>query len=132
MKALRILTSLVALLAMTLAPPLAHAQQPLSIEAEAAAFRQLAAQIPAGSRIKLQTRDGRRVTATLMSVTEQGIVVKRESRVPEPAVSVEYAQLARLHLEGKSGFSMGKAIGVGLAAGVGAILTMFAIAVSLD
>jgi hypothetical protein len=113
-------------------PLVARAQQTLSSNAELEAYKQLAAGMPLGSRVKVQTRDGKRMTATLMSVTDAAIVVKRESRVPEPAVSIAFADLTRLHLEEKSGFSMGKALGIGLAAGVGAILTLFAIAVSID
>jgi hypothetical protein len=124
--------SLVMLAALVLTPPLARAQQTLTADAEITAFRQLAEKIPLGSRIKLQTREGRRLTATLMAVSADGIVVKRESRLPEPAVSVGYSDLTRLHLDEKSGFSLGKAVGIGLAAGVGAILTLFAIAVSID
>lgn len=67
-----------------------------------------------------------------MAVTDTGVVVKRESRVPEPAMDIPYAQLTRLSRDEKSGFSMAKVLGIGLAAGVGAILTMFAIAVSSD
>jgi hypothetical protein len=117
--------------ALVLAPLRAHSQ-PLTVDAEAAAFRQLAAGIPLGSRIKVQARDGRRLTATLMAVTDEAIVVKRESRIPEPAIAIGYAELARLQRDQKSGFTVAKAIGVGLAAGVGAILTMFAIAVSVS
>ena len=119
-------------LALLLAPSLARAQQPLSVEAEANAFRQLAAGIPLGARVKVQARDGRRLTATLMAVTDEAIVVKRESRIPEPAVSIAFADLTRLQLDKPSGFSMGKAVGIGLAAGVGAILTLFAIAMTID
>lgn len=116
-----------------LAPALpAGAGQPLPAEAEAAAFRQLASGIPLGSRIKVQARQGPRLTATLMAVTDDAIVVKRESRVPEPALSIRFAELARLNLDEKSKFSIGKALGVGLAAGAGAILTLFAIAMSID
>jgi hypothetical protein len=113
-------------------PAVARAQQPLAAEVEAAAFKQLAAGIPPGSRIKLQTRGGRRLTANLMAAGDDAIIVKRESRVPEAALTVLYAELTRLQLEERSGFSMGKALGIGLAAGVGAILTLFAIAVSID
>lgn len=119
------------LIAVLLTTGLAHAQQPLSAQDEAAAFKELAANIPPGSRVTVESRDGRRLTATLMAVGEDGIVVKRESRVPEAAVSIPFAQLTRLRRDTKSGFSIGKAIGIGLAAGVGAILTMFAIAVSI-
>ena len=129
---MQVLTSLVLAAALLVTPALARAQQTLAPAAEAAAFKQLAANIPLGSRIKVQARDGRRLTATLMAVNDDAIVVKRESRIPEPAVSISYDDLARLQLEKKSGFSMGKAIGIGLAAGVGAILTLFAIAVSID
>jgi hypothetical protein len=128
---MKTLTSLVLVLVLLLSPTLARAQQALPADAEAAAFKQLAASIPLGSRVKVQSRDGRRLTATLMAVDDNAIVVKRESRIPEPAVSIPFAELTRLKLEEKSGFSMGKAIGIGLAAGVGAILTLFAIAVSI-
>ena len=47
--------------------------------------KHMAAGIPLGTRINVQTTAGRRMTATLMSVTEDAIVVKRDSRVPEPA-----------------------------------------------
>jgi hypothetical protein len=119
------------LIAVLLTTGLAHAQQPLSAQEEAVAFKELAANIPLGSRVTVESRDGRRLRATLMAVSEDGIVVKRESRIPEAAVSIPFAQLTRLQRETKSGFSVGKAIGIGLAAGVGAILTMFAIAVSI-
>jgi hypothetical protein len=125
-------TSLVLTALLIALPAFARAQQALPPDAEAAAFKQLAAGMPLGSRVKLQARDGRRFTATLMAVNDDAIIVKRESRVPEPAVTVPYARLTRLQLEQRNGFSVGKALGVGLAAGVGAILTLFAIAVSID
>jgi hypothetical protein len=126
------LTSLIVVVALAMTPVLAQAQPALSAEAEAAAFKTLAEGIPLGSRVKLQTRDGKRMTATLMAVSDEAVIVKREARIPEPAVTVPFAQLTRLQLDQKSGFSLGKAVGVGLAAGVGAILTLFAIAVSIS
>ena len=125
-------TSILVIIALLLAPSLAHAQEALPPADEAAAFQQLAAGIPLGSRVKLQTRRGPRMTATLMAIEKEAIVVKRESRIPEPAVRIAFAELTRLQREQKSGFSLGKALGIGLAAGVGAILTLFAIAVSID
>ena len=127
---MRIITSLV-VAALVLATPLAHAQGTLGRDAETAAFRQLAAGIPTGARIKVRTTDGRRLTATLMAVENQQIVVKRLSRVPEPAVAIAFADLAELRREERSGFSVGKALAIGLSAGAGAILTLFAIAVSI-
>jgi hypothetical protein len=132
MQGLKGCTTVAVVLSILFTPGLTRAQQTLSADAEIAAYKQLAAGIPLGSRVRVQTREGRRMTATLLSITDEAIVIKRESRVPEPAVSVPFTALTRFHLQEKSGFSMGKALGIGLAAGVGAILTLFAIAVSID
>jgi hypothetical protein len=128
---MRISTALViiAVLAVRLA---AAAQPRLSPEAEVAAFKEMAAGIPLGTRVVVRTKEGRRLRATLMAVEDERIVIKRDSRVPEPAVEVAFADLARLERESKGGFSFVKALGIGLAAGAGAILTLFAIAVALD
>jgi hypothetical protein len=118
---------------MAFAPTIAAAsQREASAAEEMKAAQVMAAAIPLGSRVKVQSRSGRRLTATLMAVTDEAIVVKREARVPEPAVTIRYDELARLERSERGGFSVVKAIGIGLAAGAGAILTMFAIAVSID
>ena len=129
---MQILVSLLVILALVLTPSSVLGQQALSAEAEAAAFRQLAAAIPPGTRVKVRMKDGRRMTATLMEADEHRIVVKRDARVPEPAVGIAFTELSRLERDQKGGFSVGKALGIGLAAGAGAILTMFAIAMTID
>jgi hypothetical protein len=129
---MRDITIVIVIAAIVLAPPVVSAQDALTRDAEMAAFQQLASGIPPGSRVKVRTTDGRRLTATFMAADDRHIVVKRHSRVPEPAIAIEFADLAELRREERSGFSIGKAIGIGLAAGVGAILTLFAIAVSID
>jgi hypothetical protein len=108
------------------------AQKEIAPAMEAAAFKQMAAAIPLGSRVKVQTKTGRRMTATLMSVSDEAVIVKRAARMPEPAVTIPFAELARLQIDQGNGMSIGKAIGIGLASGAGAILTLFAIALSLD
>jgi hypothetical protein len=129
---MRTITALLVSVALAASAPVALAQEALSRGAEAEAFKQLAAGIPLGSRVKVRTTDGRRLTATLMAVDDDQVVVKRLSRVPEPAIAIGYDGLAELRREERAGFSVAKAIGIGLAAGVGAILTLFAIAVSID
>lgn len=128
---MRTLTSLVVIATLALAPR-TGAAQPLSGEAEAAAFRQLAFAIPLGTRIDVRTRDGRRLSATLLAVEPDRIIVTRRTRVPEPALGIAFDDLVRLERHAPGGFNVAKAIGVGLAAGAGAILTLFAIALSFD
>lgn len=129
---MKTITAAVTALTLALVPQLAAAQQPIAPTAEAAAVRQMATAIGIGTRVKVQTREGKRMTATLMAITDDAVVLKRESRVPEPAVTVALADVARLQRHEGGGFSIGKAIGIGLAAGAGAMLTLFAIMVSIS
>ncbi len=110
----------------------AAAQQPVPIDVETAGMRQVASAIPLGSRVKVQLQSGRRLTATLLAIEADAIIVKRDARVPEPAVTIAFSELAHLQRDQKSGFGLAKAIGIGVAAGASAILTMFFIALSLD
>jgi hypothetical protein len=127
----KIINAIVALV-LALTPAVATAQQALDSAAEANVVRQMATALGVGVRVKVQTKAGQRMTATLMAIGDDAIVLKRDSRVPEPAVEVRFADVARLQREERGGLSVAKAIGIGLAAGAGAILTLFAIAVSVS
>lgn len=120
------------LMVMTIATtPALAAQQSAAPAIEAAAFQRMASGIPLGTRVRVQTAAGRRLTATLMSVTDEAIVVKRDSRVPEPALSIRFDELASLKRQEPRGIGLGKALGIGLAAGGGAMLTLFLIVFSI-
>jgi hypothetical protein len=128
---MRALTTLV-LMFVLVAGPVAAAQKEIAPVDQVRALQSLAGGIPLGSRVKLQVREGRRMTATLMQVTDEAIVVQRVTRVPEAPVTVRFDELVALQREDKGGFTVGKAVGIGLAAGAGAILTLFAIMFSLS
>ena len=131
---MRTITVIVLSLVISGIPALAvAAQRPATASEEVKALQDMAASIPLGSRVKVSTRDGRRITATLMSTTADAIVVKRESRVPEPALTIRFDELARLQRDERNGgISIAKAIAVGVTTGAAAVLTMFAIAMSID
>jgi hypothetical protein len=114
------------MLIVTLCAPLtARAdQRPATSDVEIKAWQEVVAAIPPGTRVKLQTAGGQRLTATLMSADSDGILVKRITRVPEPAIAIRFSEIARLERDEGRGMSVGKAIGIGLAAGAGAILTL--------
>ena len=107
-------------------------QKVVTTDIEAKALQEMAAAIPLGSRVKAQSNDGKRVHGTLMSVTADAVIIKKKTRLPEPAVTIPFAELARLELQGTEGMSIGKVLGIGLAAGAGAILTLFAFVAALD
>jgi hypothetical protein len=108
------------------------AQKMVTTDVEAKALRDMVAAIPLGSRIKAQTSSGARIDGTLMSVTGEAIIIKKKTRVPESAVAIPFSALSRLELQQAGGMSVAKMLGVGLAAGAGAILTLFAFVAAFD
>jgi hypothetical protein len=111
---------------------LAAGQRIAAPDVEIKALQEMAAAIPPGTRVKLQLTTGKRLTATLMSADADGIIVKRHTRFPEPAVAIHFNELARLERDQGGGVGLGKAIGIGLSVGAGAILTLFAIAFAVS
>src|SRR5687768_8233426 len=99
---------------------------------ESADWRKVAEAIDLGSKIKVQTADGRRITGTLMRVDSKEMLVKRSTRRPEPAVTVAFDDVARLERHKDGGFNVAKSIAVGVASGAGAILTLIFFAMQFD
>ena len=103
----------------------AHAQ-------EITTWRRVAEAIPLGSRVKVQTLDGKTIKGTLMRADDTAVMVKKNTRRPEPAVLVPYDRLSNLERQHEGGMSVAKAVAIGLATGAGVIVSMFVIALSLD
>lgn len=99
---------------------------------DAATWRKVADAIPLGSKVKVQRVDGTRVSGTLMRADDTGVTVKKNTRLPEPAVVVSYDLIGNLERDHGGGMSWGKAIGLGLAGGASAILTILVIALQWD
>ncbi len=99
---------------------------------EAQQWRKVADAIPLGSKVKIQTLEGKRVSGTLMRVDDTGVAVKKNTRIPEAAVTVAYDAIANIERDHGGGMNLGKAIGFGLAAGASAIATIFVIALQWD
>lgn len=101
---------------------------------EASAWRKVAETIPLGSRVKVQTFEGRRINGTLMRVDGDAILVKRDTRRPEPAITVVFDDISRLERDqkGSGGVNVAKAFGIALATGGAIVLSLFLVAIQLD
>jgi len=90
-----------------------------------------ASKLPIGSTVRVRTPDGKRQTAVLAVVDEDGITLEPKTRVPEPPRRVPFDQLQQLELK-QNGSSLGKAIAIGAAVGAGTffgiVLLVFATA----
>jgi len=99
---------------------------------EAKDWRQVADSIPLGSKIKIHTLDGKRTNGTLMRVDDSAVTVKRNARVPEPAITVPFDRVSRIERDHGGGLTWAKAAVIGLGAGAGAMATIIAILIHLD
>ena len=89
-----------------------------------------ASKLPIGATVRVRTADGKRHTAVLALVDQDGIALESKTRIPEPARRVPYTQLLQLELATKNGTSMAKAAAVGAGIGAGFFLVLLAILAS--
>lgn len=94
---------------------------------DTAAMADYVQRLTTGSKVKVERTDGTSLRGTLMKATPAAIVVQKNTRVPEAPVEVPIAQIARVSVDGGGGMSTGKAIGIGIASGVGAFFVILAI-----
>ena len=95
-------------------------------------WRKVAEATPLGTKVKIQTLDGKRVNGTLLSVDEKSVQVKRNARRPEPAVTVTFDNISNMERDTGGGMHWAKALAIGAGAGAGVFLTSFIIALQID
>jgi hypothetical protein len=99
---------------------------------ESTAWRKVAEAIPLGTKVKVQTIDGKRLKGTLLRVDSTSVMVKRNTRRPEAATAITFENISNMERDHGGGMNWAKALGIGLGAGAGVIVTMFFIALQLD
>ncbi len=102
-----------------------------STPADISVLSEYVQRLPPGSAVRVERTGGRTLRGTLMKATDRSLVVQPRTRMPEPAVEVQLAEVLSVTPETASGGNLGRAIGVGAAAGAGAALTVFAILVAV-
>jgi hypothetical protein len=104
------------------APSIAHAQA-------ATVAGEFVSRLPIGTKTKLRLEDGRKIKATLMSIEDDAVVVKVNTRLPEPPLRIELNRIVDADIE--RGANFGKAIAAGATAGAGAALGVFFLLVAI-
>ena len=103
-----------------------------SVGQELETWRRVAEAIPLGTKVRIQTIEGKRVSGTLMRVDTTSVMVKKHTRMPEPAVLVPFDTVSSIEKDTGSNVNVAKAILIGAGVGAGVLLSMFAIALQLD
>jgi hypothetical protein len=84
-----------------------------------------ASKLPIGATVRVRTTDGKRQTAVLALVDQDGIALEARTRVPEPARRIPYDQLTQLELK-QNGSNLAKAAAIGAGIGAGVFVLMLA------
>jgi hypothetical protein len=86
-------------------------------------------QLPIGSRVRASLIGGQTVRGTLMKAADEGIVVQRRTRIPEPPTDIAIEKIGAVEIDTPGG--VGKAVGIGVASGAGAALGVFLLLVAI-
>ena len=78
----------------------------------------------------MRLRDGTRFRATLLEARADGVLVHPRTRVPVEVQEVRYADIVSLERRTPGGISAGKAVGIGIASGVGVFFAVVGILVA--
>jgi hypothetical protein len=100
---------------------------PIPTVSDTSAMAEYVQKLPAGSRIRVDRTDGRSMKGTLMRATAQAITVQANTRVPEPPVEIPLNTVTRAQLEGNGGSSTARAVGIGIATGLGVFFGIIAV-----
>lgn len=97
---------------------------------DADVWRTFAARLDVGSRVKLRLRNGQRVSATFIQAGPDDIVIQPRTRTPVPVQHVPYDAIVVLERDDARGIGAGKAVAIGVAAGVAAFFGTFLVLVA--
>ena len=111
-------------------PSVARSQGQTWGEAErVAVLRQYVEHLKVGGRVRVQTVDGARWSATLLSADHERVVLQPRGRVTEPPRALPIAALQVIEPERDGGSSqIVKAVAIGVATGAATFFTMLMIA----
>ena len=96
-------------------------------------WRGMAAKIDVGTEVNVRLKSGERFRATLVEARDDALLLQPRTRVPVAVQAVPYAEIASLERRTNGGSSAAKAVGIGVASGVGVFFAIVAIlAATLD
>ena len=93
-------------------------------------WRELATKLKPGSVVVVDVKDGPRVKATFVRAADEGITIVPKTRVAVPPQVVAYDTIEVLEADSRKEASVGKAVAIGVASGVGAFFLTLMIMVA--
>jgi len=113
-------------LATTTALILFLAAQSVAAQTSSEIWRSFAEKVDVGTELNVRLNNGRRFRATLVGVRDNAMMVQPKTRIPVPIQAVPYEDVLQIERT-RSGIGAGKAVAIGVAAGVGAFFAVVAL-----
>lgn len=113
-------------LAMTTALIVFLAAHSVAAQTSSDIWRSFAEQVDVGTELNVRLNDGRRFRAMLVGVRDNAMLVQPKTRIPVPVQAVPYEDVIQIERT-RSGIGAGKAVAIGVAAGVGAFFGIVAL-----
>ena len=92
--------------------------------------RRYVEQLPAGTTLKIELADGTHLTATLMGVEHDVVIVQPKTRLPEAYRRIPLQSIVSLTIE-SGNFNVGKALAIGAGAGAASFFVLYSIVMTL-
>ena|ERR1700752_4575131 len=100
--------------------------QSVAAQTSSEIWRSFAEKVDVGTELNVRLNNGRRFRATLVGVRDNAMMVQPKTRIPVPIQAVPYEDVMQIERT-RSGIGAGKAVAIGVAAGVGAFFAVVAL-----
>jgi hypothetical protein len=97
---------------------------------DADVWRKYIEQLPLGTTVQIGLADGTRLTGTLMGVEHNVVIVQPRTRLPEAHRRIPLQTIVSLTTE-SGNFSVGKAMAIGVGAGVASFVALLLIVITV-
>ena len=89
-------------------------------------WRNFARRVDVGTEVNVELSDGRRLRAMLVGADDDAVLLQPKTRIAVPVQTVSYDAIVRMETR-KGGSSVGKAVAIGVATGVGTFFGIMAV-----
>jgi hypothetical protein len=103
--------------------------QSIAAQTTTEVWRSFAERIVVGTELNVRLNNGQRFRATLVGAQHDVVLLQPKTRIPVPVQAISYDSIVRIEPR-KAGQGVGKAVAIGVAAGVGTFFGVMALLVA--
>lgn len=117
----------IVLITLTASAP-SYAQTPRTTPSDSRRFHELVQTLEPAAFVSVRLTNGKRLTGTVLGVSEDSFTLQRHARIPEPTRDIRFDDVVSLE-RARPGMNSGAKVLAGVGASVGAFLLVMIVAV---